>query len=68
MAIDSKSKLIISHIIGKRTASNTEALLNDLKHRVTGRMQLTTDGLRHAPHEYRPARTFFFVSGFDVSL
>jgi IS1 family transposase/transposase-like protein len=44
MAIDSKSKLIISHVIGKRTATNTEALLKDLKQRVAGRMQLTTDG------------------------
>lgn len=44
MAIDSRSKLIISHIIGHRTAGNTEALLNDLKQRVTGRFQLTTDG------------------------
>jgi len=44
MAIDSKSKLIISHVIGQRTAANTEALLNDLKHRVSGRFQLTTDG------------------------
>ena len=44
MAIDSKSKLIISHVIGQRSAANTEKLLNDLKQRVTGRMQLTTDG------------------------
>ena len=44
LAIDSKSKLIISHIIGKRSPANTEALLNDLKQRVSGRMQLTTDG------------------------
>ena len=44
MAIDSKSKLIISHVIGQRTANNTEALLKDLKQRVAGRMQLTTDG------------------------
>jgi IS1 family transposase len=43
-ATDSKSKLIISHVIGKRTTGNTEALLNDLKQRVAGRMQLTTDG------------------------
>jgi len=44
MAIDSKSKLIISHVIGQRTPQNTEHLLNDLKQRVTGRMQITTDG------------------------
>jgi IS1 family transposase/transposase-like protein len=44
MAMDSKSKLIISHVIGQRSPNNTEILLNDLKRRVAGRMQLTTDG------------------------
>jgi IS1 family transposase/transposase-like protein len=44
LATDSKSKLIISHIIGKRSPQNTELLLNDLKQRVANRMQLTTDG------------------------
>jgi IS1 family transposase len=44
MAIDSKSKLIISHVIGQRSPQNTERLLNCVKERVTGRMQITTDG------------------------
>lgn len=44
LAMDSKSKLIISHVIGQRSPQNTEKLLNDLKQRVAGRMQLTTDG------------------------
>lgn len=44
MALDSNSKLIISHVIGKRCSSKTYELLNDLKGRVAGRMQLTTDG------------------------
>ena len=44
MAIDSKSKLIISHVIGQRTAPNTVELLKDLKQRVSGRFQITTDG------------------------
>ncbi len=44
LATESLSKLIISYVVGKRTPSNTEALLNDLKYRVDGRMQLTTDG------------------------
>jgi IS1 family transposase/transposase-like protein len=47
LATDSKSKLIISHVIGKRYNSNTERLLNDLKQRVAGRMQLTTDGFEN---------------------
>ena len=56
MAIDSKSKLIISHVIGKRTNANTERLLNDLKQRVAGRMQLTTDGFEC--YKIEVARTF----------
>jgi IS1 family transposase/transposase-like protein len=44
LALDSKSKLIISHVIGQRSPQNAEILLNDLKQRVAGRMQLTTDG------------------------
>lgn len=44
MAMDSGSKLIISHAIGKRSSEKTHEILNDLKTRVTGRMQITTDG------------------------
>lgn len=44
MAIDSKSKLIISHLIGQRTSPNTALLLRDLRQRVSGRFQITTDG------------------------
>jgi IS1 family transposase/transposase-like protein len=44
MAIDSKSKLIISHVVGQRTAPNTAALLKDVGQRVSGKFQLTTDG------------------------
>jgi len=44
LAMDSKSKLIISHVIGKRSPQNTERLLNDLNQRIAGRMQLSTDG------------------------
>jgi IS1 family transposase/transposase-like protein len=44
LAMDAKSKLIISHIIGKRYAPNAEALIKDLKQRVPGHFQITTDG------------------------
>lgn len=44
LATESKSKLIISHVIGKRTPSNTDALMMDLRMRVNGNFQLTTDG------------------------
>jgi IS1 family transposase len=49
LAMDAKSKLIISHVIGKRTPSNALALFEDLKRRVPSRFQLTTDGY----HPYR---------------
>lgn len=52
LAIDSKSKLIISHVIGKRSVTNAETLLTDLKQRVTGHFQLTTDG-------WEPYKTMF---------
>jgi IS1 family transposase/transposase-like protein len=55
MAMDSKSKLIISHIIGQRTVSNTTRLLADLKQRVQGRFQLTTDG--YEPYKVEVRRT-----------
>jgi IS1 family transposase/transposase-like protein len=44
LAMDAKSKLIISHIIGKRYAPNAVALIKDLKQRVPGHFQFTTDG------------------------
>jgi IS1 family transposase/transposase-like protein len=44
LAMDSGSKLIISHVIGKRSPQNTERVLADLRQRVTCRFQLTTDG------------------------
>jgi IS1 family transposase len=46
LAIDSASKLILSHVIGKRDAWNTEIILNDLSERVAGRFQLTTDAFQ----------------------
>lgn len=44
LAIDRKTKLIISHLIGKRHRSYTEAFMSDLRIRIKGRCQLTTDG------------------------
>jgi IS1 family transposase len=45
-AIDADSKLVISFLTGNRDAECALALMDDLRRRVTGRMQLTTDGLR----------------------
>jgi IS1 family transposase len=42
--LDSGSKLIISHVIGKRSPIQTETFLRDLRERVPNRFQLTTDG------------------------
>jgi IS1 family transposase/transposase-like protein len=44
LAIDSRSKLIIAHIIGQRSPQNTERVLEDVKNRTTGRLQVTADG------------------------
>jgi IS1 family transposase/transposase-like protein len=45
IAIDAESKLIASHLIGKRNAATTYHFLTDLRERVTNhRFQLTTDG------------------------
>lgn len=45
IALDAETKLILSCVIGKRTAGTTHAFLTDLKSRVAdARFQLTTDG------------------------
>ena len=44
LGIDRGSKLIISHLIGKRLASNCARLMHDISERVQGRVQLSTDG------------------------
>ncbi len=46
VAIDRKSKLVISHVVGKRTAANASRLMDDLASRLADRTQLTTDGFR----------------------
>ena len=43
------TKLIVSYAIGKRTPSNTEAVMGDLHNRMNGRFQLTTDGFDAYP-------------------
>ena len=44
LGIDRTSKLIVSHLVGKRLAANCRALMDDMKSRITGRPQLSTDG------------------------
>jgi len=50
LAIDSGSKLIISHVLGRRSPIQTETFLKDLRSRVPEHFQLTTDG-------YEPYKT-----------
>jgi len=44
LAISRQSKLIISSLVAKRNGENTDAFLSDLKRRMDGEFQLTTDG------------------------
>jgi transposase-like protein/IS1 family transposase len=45
MAIEAKTKLVISYHVGKRGAVDAMDFVKDLSDRVHGRLQLTTDGL-----------------------
>jgi IS1 family transposase len=46
VAMDSDTKLVISHLVGKRDYPNAFNLMADLKTRLANRVQLTTDGFR----------------------
>jgi IS1 family transposase len=48
VAIDADTKLVLSYLVGGRDSEYAMALMDDLRQRVTTRMQLTTDG--HAPY------------------
>jgi transposase-like protein/IS1 family transposase len=43
LSMDKESKLIINWLVGKRKGENTLAFMQDLKSRMAGRFQLTTD-------------------------
>src|SRR3954471_5164869 len=43
-ALDSDSKLIVSYLIGGRDGEYAHAFMLDLQERISGRMQLTSDG------------------------
>jgi IS1 family transposase len=46
VGIDAETKLVISHLVGKRDGSSAYYFMRDLKDRITTRVQLTTDGFR----------------------
>jgi len=48
VAIDADTKLVLSYLVGDRDAEYAMALMDDLRQRVTTRLQLTTDG--HSPY------------------
>jgi len=43
--IDADSKLVVSYFVGRREVEDAQAFMADLASRLTGRVQLTTDGL-----------------------
>lgn len=46
IGMDADTKLVISHLVGKRDATSAYNFMRDLKDRVKGRPQVTTDGFR----------------------
>jgi IS1 family transposase len=48
VAMDAQTKLAISYLVGGRDSEYAMALMDDLRQRVTTRLQLTTDG--HSPY------------------
>ncbi len=46
VAIDAETKLVPSWLVGERTLADAYAFIDDLRSRLKGRIQLTTDGLR----------------------
>ena len=49
VAIDPETKLVVSWLLGDREAGAARAFMRDLASRLSGRIQLTTDGLRKYP-------------------
>jgi IS1 family transposase len=46
VALDADTKLVISHLVGRRDTASTFYFMRDLRDRVTNRIQLTTDGFK----------------------
>jgi IS1 family transposase len=63
VGMDADTKLVISHLVGKRDASSTYYFMCDLRERVIGRIQLTTDGFK----PYRPAVEDTFGGDVDYA-
>lgn len=63
-ALDADSKLMISYSVGQRNPTMAFALMHDVAARLTGRVQLTTDGLYWYPHAVESA----FGIGVDYAV
>jgi IS1 family transposase len=46
VGVDADTKLVISHLVGKRDATSAYYFMRDLKDRLATRVQLTTDGFK----------------------
>ena len=46
IALDATAKIIPSYLVGKRTTEATQAFIRDLRARVLGKPQITTDGFK----------------------
>jgi hypothetical protein len=59
LSIDRDSKLILNSLVGKRNGENCYEFLQDLKQRIAGRFQLSSDGfLGYVGHNGAVFRTF----------
>jgi hypothetical protein len=63
MAIDSETKMVLSYLVAKHEGTSAYDFIRDLSQRVTGRFQLTTDGLR----SYVPAVEEYFGADVDFA-
>ena len=50
VALDADSKIIPCFLVGKRSAANTRIFIEDLSSRLTNRVQLSSDSMRHYVH------------------
>jgi IS1 family transposase len=64
VAFDPDSKLVPMFVVGRRSAETTRVFINELRARVSGRIQLSTDGYR----PYPPAVENAFGSDIDYAL
>ncbi len=62
VAIDADTKLVPAFHIGKRHRQDTRDFLWNLYERISGRTQITTDGLHHRPRGKRGSTPFITSS------